>query len=361
MLMAALSPPVVESSNGSTNPVQSSTPMKLPLRSGKAVLPVWLRATAVCLFGLAIPALAQGVADVCGCARDALGAFDAGDPSTYPMGTIGCASACQSGSVVLALPTDGVLRFSRFTVSGAFTIGIKPNPMNTPVTLLVAGDVVLKAPACCGTFSVVGNVGTTASVERGVGTGGTGGPGAFRGGRGHGQPLGIGALTPGGNGEGPGGGWGATTNVEAIGGTFTGTPELEPLIGGSGGGGGSGFGFEPACLGGGGGGGGGALVIKANGQIAIQNFQIVADGGPGGQPADRNCAQGGAGGSGGAIRLVARTFAASGTAHLSAKGGMPAHRAGIATAGKIRLESVDTSSQTAYVTDPIAIRVRVSR
>src|SRR5205814_1963534 len=155
------------------------TLMKLAPRPARLSLSVWLRLTAVCLFGPAIPVIAQGVADVCGCGRD-------------------------------------------------------------------------------------------------------GGPGAFRGGRGHSQPLGIGGLTPGGNGEGPGGGWGATTNVEAIGGTFTGTPELQPLIGGSGGGGGSGFGFEPACLGGGGGGGGGAILIKANGRITLQNFQIVADGGPGG-------------------------------------------------------------------------------
>jgi hypothetical protein len=166
-------------------------------------------------------------------------------------------------------------------------------------------------------------------------------------------------LTPGGNGEGPGGGWGATTNVEALGGTFTGTMELMPLIGGSGGGGGSGFGFEPACLGGGGGGGGGALLIKANGRITVQNYHVTADGGPGGEPADRRCAQGGAGGSGGAIRLVARTFTAADTVRLTANGGTPAYRAGVATAGRIRLESVDSSSETAFGTEPIAIRTRI--
>jgi hypothetical protein len=57
--------------------------------------------------------------------------------------------------------------------------------------------------------------------------------------------------------------------VEAIGGTFTGTPELKPLIGGSGGGGGSGSGFAAACNGGGGGGGGGAILIAANGRVSI--------------------------------------------------------------------------------------------
>ncbi len=248
-----------------------------------------------------------------------------------------------------------MLRFSSFTVSGAFTIGFRSNAANTPVTLLVAGDVVLRAPACCGTMAVSGH-GAEAGSARGVGAGGLGGPGAWRGGRGHGPPLGLGGLTPGGNGEGPGGGWGATTQFEAIGGTFTGTPELEPLVGGSGGGGGSGFGFETPCNGGGGGGGGGALLIKANGSIAIENFQIAADGGAGGEPGERSCAQGGAGGSGGAVRLVARTFTAAGTARLTAKAGAAAYRGGTATAGRIRLESLDGSAPSAIATEPIAIR-----
>ena len=307
------------------------------------------------------PGLAQTAIDLCGCAREStLRPFDAGEPRTYPAGTTGCAAACQSGSIVVPLPSDGILRFSSFTVAGAFTIAFRPNATNTPVTLLVSGDVVLRAPACCGTFGMSGSTGEMAT-SRGVGAGGLGGPGAFRGGRGHGPPLGLGGLTPGGNGEGPGGGFGATTNVEAIGGTFTGTPELQPLVGGSGGGGGSGFGFDPPCNGGGGGGGGGALLIKANGRITVQNFQVVADGGPGGEPGDRNCAQGGAGGSGGAIRLVARTFAASGTARLTARAGEPAYRGGTATAGRIRIESLDNTGQTTFTTEPIATRTRAQQ
>jgi len=334
--------------------------MKLAHQPGLSRIPLWLRLVGVCLLAATTSAVAQDLADLCGCARDSgLKGFNAGDPSTYPAGTTGCASACQSGTIVLAIPADGVLRFSSFTASGPFTISFRPNATNTPVTLLVSGDVVLRAPVCCGTLTIVGHTGDAATAARGVGVGGLGGPGAFRGGRGHGQPLGVGGLTPGGNGEGPGGGWGATTNVEALGGTFTGTPELQPLVGGSGGGGGSGSGFEPACLGGGGGGGGGAILLKANGRIALQNFQLVADGGPGGQPADRSCAQGGAGGSGGAIRLVARTFSATDAARLTAKGGEPAHRGGVATAGRIRLESADNSSETAFSTEPTASRALV--
>lgn len=331
--------------------------MKHACRSGILHLSVWLRFAAICLLGATTSAVAQDIADLCGCARAAGKAFDAGDPRTYPAGTTGCTSACDGGTIVLPLPEDGVLRFSSFKAEGAFTISFRPNATNSPATLLVAGDVTLSAPQCCGTVSVGGSPGETAG--RAVGAGGAGGPGAFRGGRGHGQPMGVGGLTPGGNGEGPGGGWGATTNVEAIGGTFTGTPELQPLIGGSGGGGGSGNGFAATCLGGGGGGGGGAILIKANGRVALQNFEVVATGGRGGDPADRGCAQGGAGGSGGAIRLVARSFSTSGTARLTAKGGAPGHRGGDATAGRIRLESVDDAGQVKFETEPVATRVRV--
>jgi hypothetical protein len=308
----------------------------------------------------AATAVAQGTIELCGCATDAsLRPFNAGDPRTYPPGTSGCVAACEAGAIALPLPPDGTLRFSSFAATGAFTISFISNPSNTPATILVAGDVTLRAPRCCGTVTVAGNPGTPGTVQA-VGTGGAGGPGGWRGGRGHGRPLGVGGLTPGGNREGPGGGWGATTNVEAIGGTFTGTPTFEPLIGGSGGGGGSGNQQAAACIGGGGGGGGGALLIKANGRVTLDNFTIVADGGPGGDPADRACAQGGAGGSGGAVRLVARTFAVTGMARISARAGSPAYRAGDGTAGRIRLEALDDSVRKGLTTEPIAIRTRAN-
>jgi hypothetical protein len=318
-----------------------------------------LRFGFLCVLATTVPLAGQAV-DLCDCARSpGLRRFDAGDPRTYPPGTTGCAAACQSGSIVLSVPADGVLRFASFTASGAFTIGFRPNATNTPVTMLVAGDVVLRAPACCGTVVVSGHEGGPGSAKE-VGAPGLGGPGAYKGGRGHGPPLGLGGLTPGGNGEGPGGGWGSTTNFEAIGGTFTGPPELQPLVGGSGGGGGSGNGFEGACNGGGGGGGGGALLIRANGRITIENFHLSADGGTGGEPGDRNCAQGGAGGSGGAIRLVARAFTVAGTARVTAAAGKPAYRAGTATAGRVRLESLDGTVPSAIETEPIAARAIVN-
>ena len=281
--------------------------------------------------------------------------FDAGDPSTYPAGTHGCAAACTSGMIVLPLPADGVLRFSRFTANGSFTITFAPNARNTPATIRVGGDVVLHAPRCCGTLSVNGHDGQSGTAS-GPGLGGDGGVGGYKGGYGHGQP--ITGFTIGGNGLGPGGGVGATTTIQAVGGEFVGPPELNPIVGGSGGGGGSGI-EGPACTGGGGGGGGGGLLIVVGGRISLQNFEIHADGGNGGDVGDRSCAQGGAGGSGGGIRLVARTFEDGGSVTIMARGGKPGFKGLGGTAGRIRLESHDGSATTVFLTEPPASRVQV--
>ena len=63
-------------------------------------------------------------------------------------------------------------------------------------------------------------------------------------------------------------------------------------------------------------------------------------------------------GSGGAVRLVTRLFTATGTARLTAKAGPAAYRGGTATAGRIRLESLDGSAPASITTEPIAIRSR---
>ena len=114
--------------------------MKHACRSRILHLPVWLRVAAICLLGATTSAVAQDIADLCGCARAAGKAFDAGDPRTYPAGTTGCPSACDGGTIVLPLPEDGVLRFSSFKAEGAFTISFRPNATNTAATLLVAGS-----------------------------------------------------------------------------------------------------------------------------------------------------------------------------------------------------------------------------
>src|SRR3954447_5725822 len=92
------------------------TPMKLAHRCATAHLPLWLRYISMCLLAATTSAVAQDTSDLCDCARDAgLKAFDAGDPRPYPAGTVGCAAACATGTIVLPLPPDGTLRFSSFT------------------------------------------------------------------------------------------------------------------------------------------------------------------------------------------------------------------------------------------------------
>ena len=241
---------------------------------GKHPVPLWIRLALVCLLAATTPALAQGVVDLCDCASDA-GLRPFRRPLIHgptPPGTTGCASACESGAIVLALPADGVLRFSSFTSLAARSRSASdPNAANTPVTLLVAGDVVLRRPHAAGRWR-------SPVMERAAAVPAASAP-ADSAALAH---CGVAAVT--------GRRWvwvdsrlAATARdpavdgapqrqFEAIGGTFTGTAELQPLMGGSGGGGGSGFGFEPACNGGGGGGGGGALLIKANGQYRDREF-----------------------------------------------------------------------------------------
>jgi hypothetical protein len=99
---------------------------------------------------------AQQIIDLCGCANTpGLQPFDAGTPSTYPAGTSGCSANCSSGTITFQVPPDGILRFSSFTANGGFQLGFARNAANSPVTILVAGDVVLRGTfGCCQSFSV---------------------------------------------------------------------------------------------------------------------------------------------------------------------------------------------------------------
>jgi hypothetical protein len=305
--------------------------------------------------------LAQAALNLCGCAGPGdppLPAFNAGDPSTYPPGTTGCSSPCTQGTIVIPLPPDGVLKFGSFTVNGTgggFHIFFGRNAANTPVTILVQGDVVLRNTGCCPSLWVIGDTGSNGTGST-AGVGALGGPGAFRGGDGSALP--INGFVVGGAGFGPGGGQGATDTANAAGGTFFGVPELVPLVGGSGGGGGSGFGASANCTGGGGGGGGGALLMAANGTFTMQNYDLNAQGGTGGSVGNGGgCARGGGGGSGGAIRVVAAKFVDLGAARLWANGAGSHFGGGTGTNGRIRLESIDTSAQTQFTTSPAALRV----
>jgi hypothetical protein len=301
---------------------------------------------AACLLLLAPTFEAQGL-DICGCASvPGLQPFDSSNASTFPPGT-----SDSSGTLTIPLPPDGILKFSSFTLQNRHVQFVR-NAANTPVTILVAGDVSMLGGGCCYNVSVSGADGSSGNSST-AGVGGLGGPGGFRGGDGASQAINGAAI--GGPGFGPAGGSGGTDSPLATGGggTFLGLPELIPLVGGSGGGGGaSASNTSTSCSGGGGGGGGGAILIAANGTINLTNYQIFADGGSGAGSGNGNCASPGGGGSGGAIRLVANRLVQGASVNVLARG---VNNGG--TSGRIRLESVDTSAQTQFPTTPAALRI----
>jgi hypothetical protein len=300
--------------------------------------------------------VAQAVLDICGCAGDpTLTDFDASNPTTYPPGTTGCSAPCTGGTITFPLPADGVLKFKSFKAVGTFFIRFTGHVANPPVTILVAGDFELRSTgSCCYNLDASGNGGSAAGNGF-TGIGGMGGPGGFRGGDGASEAVNL--ATVGGAGSGPGGGNGATAAANSTGGTFIGVPELLPLVGGSGGGGGTSIGTLTSCTGGGGGGGGGAILIAANGTLTLHDYDLYAVGGTGGFSGNSNCARGGSGGAGGAIRLVANRFVHGSTARLFAYGENGTHGGGTGTPGRIRLEAVDISAQTAFAPNPLALRV----
>lgn len=296
--------------------------------------------------------------DICGCATSpSLGAFNTLDPATYPAGT-------QSSfrNLVIPMPADGVFVFDSVNIaprpsdSCFIAISFIRNAANTPVTMLVKGDVTMASTTCSPTYIWVGGNGTPATANaQAAGVGSLGGPGGFRGGDGAYQT--INGSSNGGAGFGPGGGLGATAApfIQGARGTFLGSPDLLPLVGGSGGGGGASSSPSAGCGGGGGGGGGGAILIAANGTIRLDgNSHIYADGSSRGDPDNFGCGTRGGGGAGGAIRLVANSI--TGTGFLGARGGR-GDSAGdhiFAPTGRIRMESL-TNTFTGS-TDPIAAR-----
>lgn len=295
--------------------------------------------------------IAQAAIDLCGCAGDpTLVDFNAGNPATYPPGTSGCSGPCTAGTITFTLPPDGVLKFKSFTANGQFNLRFTGNDANSPVTILVAGNVLLRSAFGCCHNLVISGSGGAPGFNGGAGVGGQGGPGGFRGGDASSEAHNL--VTVGGAGGGPGGGAPATATAGAAGGTFFGVPELLPLLGGSGGGGGSGVTTGTNCTGGGGGGGGGALLFVANGSFTMHDYDMFADGGPGGNTANGGCGRGGAGGSGGAVRLVANNFVHIGTARVFIRGAGGGHTSGGGSSGLGRIESVDASAQVSINFEP---------
>ena len=300
------------------------------------------------------PFAAQAQFDICGCEGhpQSLGAFDASDSSTYPLGTT-TSGSCGSFSITIPLPEDGVMVFESFTafVGNCFgpdtTIRFRRNAANTPVTMLVAGNVTIGSRVV---LNIQGNDGSSGQSTVN-GRGGSPGNGGFRGGDGGYRDLfGFGQ---GGAGLGAGGGAPGTTSPFTNGsfGIHAGNANLLPLIGGSGGGGGSST-SSGNCSAGGGGGGGGAILIAANGTITV-NGTINADGGFRGSQSNGACSSIGGNGSGGAIRLMASTT--NGSGFLRARGGRSASQS---NDGIIRIESFSDSLSLNSNVDPPATRTR---
>ena len=298
--------------------------------------------------------LAQAQLNVCGCKDSPAnrGPFNTLDPSTFPAGTQNSA-----GVMVLPLPADGVLVFQSMNLQlrpgeGSLTISFTRNAANTPVTLLVSGDVTIAGNV----YLRVNADGVVAAGKDNPGVGSLGGPGGFRGGDAGYQLVNFARM--GGAGSGPGGGLGGNDNYLAGGhggnGSYVGAADLLPLIGGSGGGGGASTTTASACSGGGGGGGGGAILIAADGTITI-NGQINADGTNGGSySSSQSCASNGGGGSGGAVRLLATTITGGASASVTAKGGNQ-NGLGSGVPGAIRLEAL-FNNLAVSATDPQASR-----
>jgi hypothetical protein len=289
--------------------------------------------------------------DICGCINSpkSLGTFDTLARSGYPPGT-----SDTFRSITIPVPANGVLIFNsaNFAVRPeegcCLTVAFTRNQANTPLTILVSGDVNIAGSV---TLQVSADSGTGGSAG-GAGVGGLGGPGGFRGGDGAYQQAN--GTSDGGAGLGPTGGTPGFASGPTRGGdgAFFGLKELLPLLGGDGGGGGASFSNQFSCAGGGGGGGGGAILIASNGTITM-NGAIAADGGNAGTESSGCSTRAGAG-SGGAIRLVSKII--TGNGGLYARGGLIDCCTRTGGAGVVRLESVTNNLPPAN-TDPPASRV----
>lgn len=295
----------------------------------------------------------------------------------------------------IQLPASGILNYTSVTIPSGVTVKFKKNALNTPVHLLVSGNVTI-----AGSIDIRGEDAKHSGTyfdgnQADDGIPGRGGPGGYDGGRGGREDAAQRVeIIRGGSGLGPGGGKGGIEGdngcngvryykyvglgasyagfgnngyLSAVGCSVPagnpdqarpyGSPLVQPLIGGSGGGGGRG---GTNIAGTGGGGGGGAILIAASGTIHITGSIDATAGDAGGHGGSGTGGQGG-GGSGGAIRLVATSITGGGA--LIANGGCANNNgsrrqecSGLGgSAGRIRLEAdsftFSGSSSPAYSSD----------
>jgi hypothetical protein len=309
----------------------------------------------------------------------ALTPFESGSScGSAPVDSNPCSGAYTAPSVnsTIALPANGILDYTTFTVPAGYTVSFLKNAANTPVLIRTSGNVTIAGNINVGAQISATNSGTAGDGNVGDdGQAGTGGPGGFDGGRG-GLSLVFGGVAQqrGGAGKGPGGGYGGGApvpdswggalsgsaggggfgsiggtsgyNVGGTGGAAYGQSSILPLIGGSGGGGG---GAGSSFNGAGGGGGGGAITIASSDTIIFSGGNIYANGGGGGNSSGTGNGGSGGGGSGGAIRLVANTLTRS-NGYCYAQGavggvGSSLGSGGSGGDGRIRLE-YNTSNGT---------------
>jgi hypothetical protein len=237
-----------------------------------------------------------------------------------------------TSNTTLQLPPDGIYRCTTINIASSTTLRFLRNALNTPVTLLATGNVIID-----GTIDISG------AATLGNFAGGIGGPGGFDGGPG--GFFTASETLPGGAGQGPGGGkpgnavngdplaagaggFGTRAQVwlDSRDGETYGSPLLIPLIGGSGGGGVNGN--KDA----GGGGGGGAILIASSTLIRINGTgSILSRGGP---------ALTSNGGSGGAVRLVAPRVYGTGTLNVGGSGYCGLDCGQLTGGGRIRIDSI---------------------
>ncbi|MEM7246084.1 MAG: hypothetical protein AAF533_12125 [Acidobacteriota bacterium] len=253
-------------------------------------------------------------------------AFDSGSDESFGDITLAVDEQLQ-----LAVPPDGVFHCTTVTLATGADLTFLKNDLNTPVTILATGDIVVNSGA---TINVTG--GTSSGANPGIG-----GPGGFDGGAAGGSGVEAG------DGKGPGGGKSGDSGTVGRGvfgceafnprdndGDFYGNPLLLNMIGGSGG-----AGRDDTF---GGGGGGGAILLASNTRIqVIWSGGIYAEGG----------GSSGAEGSGGAIRLVAPIV--EGNGFIYARGG----ESGTGGGGRIRIDTLDGSGITFGSQPPCAVSI----
>jgi hypothetical protein len=297
------------------------------------------------------------------------------------------------------LPESGILNYASINIPAGVTVKFKRNIANTPVYLLVSGNVTI-----AGKIDINGSKGADVGTAgdgnlADDGNPGKGGPGGFDGGRGGFDDAQIRpSIIGGGTGLGPGGGYGAhggvtgttvanycnpenaasyTVRIGAnashseVGGTMAqgytcavspattntltfpakpavatyGSAILQPLVGGSGGGGGAGgtnFG------GSGGGGGGGAMLLAVSGTLTLTGT-ISASAGQPGLVAGVNAGGTGGYGSGGSVRIVATTM--TGAGRIFVGGNENNYYEYTSYSGRVRIEAESTTyTGTTYPT-----------